>query len=393
MQVPENILALVEKYHAGTITANEKIILDEWYHSFDDNRVEINAGENDTEQQLEERIKSRLNNTIQYGSAPGINSRRGVGRMPAVAAAAGILIIVSLGFYFIFISKSSRQEIATSKSIHNQLKNDIAPGGNKAVLTLADGSFIVLDSAANGTLSNQGKIKIQKLDNGLLAYTMNGRQVTEHDEAFFNTISTPRGGQYQVTLSDGTKVWLNAASSIRFPVVFTGTERIVEITGEAYFEVTKNKHRPFIVKANSSEIEVLGTHFNVNAYNEETSTKTTLLEGSVNVKRNNYTAILLPGQQARMNKQGELKVFNDADLEEAVAWKDGLFVMKKADIGTVMRQIARWYDVEIVYEGTVPPGRITGDMSRNMNLSKMLEVMGLIGVHFTIEGNKVLVKP
>ncbi len=393
MQVPENILALVEKYHAGTITANEKIILDEWYHSFDDNRVEINAGENDTEQQLEERIKSRLNNTIQYGSAPGINSRRGVGRMPAVAAAAGILIIVSLGFYFIFISKSSRQEIATSKSIHNQLKNDIAPGGNKAVLTLADGSFIVLDSAANGTLSNQGKIKIQKLDNGLLAYTMNGRQVTEHDEAFFNTISTPRGGQYQVTLSDGTKVWLNAASSIRFPVVFTGTERIVEITGEAYFEVTKNKHRPFIVKANSSEIEVLGTHFNVNAYNEETSTKTTLLEGSVKVKRNNYTAILLPGQQARMNKQGELKVFNDADLEEAVAWKDGLFVMKKADIGTVMRQIARWYDVEIVYEGTVPPGRITGDMSRNMNLSKMLEVMGLIGVHFTIEGNKVLVKP
>jgi len=393
MQVPENILALVEKYHAGTITANEKIILDEWYHSFDDNRVEINAGENDTEQQLEERIKSRLNNTIQYGSAPVINSRKGVGRMPAVAAAAGILIIVSLGFYFIFISKSSRQEIATSKSIHNQLKNDIAPGGNKAVLTLADGSFIVLDSAANGTLSNQGKIKIQKLDNGLLAYTMNGRQVTEHDEAFFNTISTPRGGQYQVTLSDGTKVWLNAASSIRFPVVFTGTERIVEITGEAYFEVTKNKHRPFIVKANSSEIEVLGTHFNVNAYNEETSTKTTLLEGSVNVKRNNYTAILLPGQQARMNKQGELKVFNDADLEEAVAWKDGLFVMKKADIGTVMRQIARWYDVEIVYEGTVPPGRITGDMSRNMNLSKMLEVMGLIGVHFTIEGNKVLVKP
>ena len=391
MQLPENILALIEKYQSGTINTNEQQHLDEWYHSFNDEEAVINSRANDTPQQLNERLKIRLQQTILEQKNNVIPMRRRW-RLPAAAAAVALIILASATFLF-FSSKYPQQQLAAVKQVKKKPKTDFAPGGNKAVLTLADGSAIVLDSAVNGTISNQGKIKVVKLDNGLLAYSINGQQVTENDAAFFNTISTPRGGQYQVTLSDGTRVWLNAASSIRFPVMFAGKERKVEITGEAYFEVAKNKQMPFKVKANSSEIEVLGTHFNVNAYNDEAATRTTLLEGSVKIKKDNYSALLVPGQQSQVNINGEIKVVNNADIEEVVAWKDGLFILKKADIPSVLRQIARWYDVDIVYKGNVPPGRITGDMPRNMKLSKMLEVMELVGVHFKIEDNKVLVEP
>lgn len=388
MQLPENILVLIEKYHTGTATTEEISRLNEWYHSVNNSEAILNAGEDDTEEQLAARIKARVMNTIRKETKPVINYRRW--QIPAAAAAA-ILIALSIGAYIIMSPAAVKSAIVVADPVEKKIKTDIAPGGNKAVLTLADGSSIVLDSAANGIISSQGKMKVQKLDNGLLAYSVNARQVTENDEAFFNTISTPRGGQYQVTLADGTRVWLNAASSIRFPVMFTGTERQVEITGEAYFEVAKNRKMPFIVKANASEIEVLGTHFNVNAYDDELLTRTTLLEGSVKVKTNSHSKMLVPGQQLQMNKRGELKLFNDADLEEVVAWKEGLFIMKKADIGSVMRQIARWYNVEIIYEGSIPPGRISGDIPRNMNLSKVLKVMELMGLHFTIEGNKLIV--
>ena len=391
MQLPENILALIEKYQSGTINTNEQQHLDEWYHSFNDEEAVINSGANDTPQQLNERLKIRLQQTILEQKNNVIPMRRRW-RLPAAAAAVALIILASATYLF-FSSKYPQQQLATVNPVKKKPKTDFAPGGNKAVLTLADGSAIVLDSAVNGTISNQGKIKVVKLDNGLLAYSINGQQVTENDATFFNTISTPRGGQYQVTLSDGTRVWLNAASSIRFPVMFAGKERKVEITGEAYFEVAKNKQMPFKVKVNSSEIEVLGTHFNVNAYNDEAATRTTLLEGSVKIKKDNYSALLLPGQQSQVTKNGEIKVVNNADTEEVVAWKDGLFILKKADIPSVLRQIARWYDVDIVYKGNLPSGRITGDMPRNMNLSKMLEVMELVGVHFKIEDNKVLVEP
>lgn len=400
MQFPEDIIRLIEKYQAGTITADEKLILDDWYNSFDDSKAELITHINITEQLLGDRIKNRLLETVHHvDRLPVIRHRR----IWQVTAAASILLLFSIGIYFILPSKSPKQLIVKTTSPPKKLKNDIPPGSNKAVLTLADGSTIVLDSASNGIISTQGNIKVQKLNNGLLAYSINGKQVTENDEAFFNVISTPRGGQYQVTLSDGTKVWLNAASSIRFPVTFSSAERRVEISGEAYFEVAhlsssvNKKAVPFIVKIKSPlesdwQIKVLGTHFNVNAYEEESEIRTTLLEGKVKVIKDNSGALLLPGQQAQINK-GSLTVSDDADLEEVLAWKEGLFIMKKAGIGNIMRQIARWYDVEIVYQGSIPSGRISGDIPRNMNLSKVLEVMELSGVHFRIEGKKVIVKP
>ena len=241
-QIPENIFLLIEKYLNGTSTLEEKTLLNDWYHSFNDNEIELPAlSEKETEQQLADRIKKRVLKAIHHENEMVVARP---GRKWKIPAAAAILLLFSVGAYLIFLSKSSKHEMVRAVPVpaHTKYKNDIEPGGNKAVLTLADGSTIMLDSAFNGVISQQGNIKVQKLNNGLLAYTINGKQVTENDEAFFNTISTPRGGQYQVTLADGTKVWLNAGSSIRFPVVFTGSQRKVEITGEAYFEVAKNKY-------------------------------------------------------------------------------------------------------------------------------------------------------
>ncbi|HQW44934.1 MAG TPA: FecR domain-containing protein, partial [Chitinophagaceae bacterium] len=207
---------------------------------------------------------------------------------------------------------------------------------------------------------------------------------------------TPRGGQYQVTLSDGTQVWLNAASSIRFPVVFTGTERKVEITGEAYFEVAKNKAMPFKVTAGSSEVEVLGTHFNINSYTDEPYIKTTLLEGSVKVTvpasaAGQSSKILQYGQQTAVNKEGKISVLNNADLEEAVAWKNGRFQFKSADLKTILRQISRWYDADVEYRGNVNI-HFTGQLPRNDNVNKVFEKLALTGeVNFKVEGKKIIV--
>jgi ferric-dicitrate binding protein FerR (iron transport regulator) len=395
MQIPENILVLIEKYHAGKATPEEKLLLNEWYYSFDDTKAELLVAESETEQQLADRIKSRLLETISHEYEPVIMRPR---RKWLIPAAAVILILLSMGGYLMFSSKSANREIAKAASVKPELKNDIAPGGNKAILVLADGSAIVLDSASNGTISQQGNIKVQKLDNGLLAYTINGKNITEKDEAFYNTISTPRGGQYQVTLSDGTKVWLNAASSIRFPVAFTGTERKVEMTGEAYFEVAKNRDMPFKVKATTSEIEVLGTHFNVNAYDDEASIKTTLLEGLVKVSvpasaGNQSPRFLQPGQQSGINKEGKISVLNNADTEEAVAWLNGHFQFKSSDLKTILRQISRWYDVDVVYNGNVNL-HFTGQLTRNDNVSKVFEKLALTGeVHFKIDGKRIIVSP
>ena len=395
MKHPENILALIEKYFSGTITPAERDNLNQWYHSFNDDEIEVELYDNENEEQLFEKIRSRLLETIHQdgGQQKNLRSNR-KWRIPAAAAIA-VLILLSAA-YWIFSSKPSKQEITTTLP-ETKSENDIAPGGNRAVLTLADGSPVILDSVSNGIIGHQGNTKVQKLNNGLLVYVVNGRQVSENDEAFYNKITTPRGGQYQVTFTDGSKVWLNAASSIRFPVVFTGKYRKVEITGEAYFEVAKNKTMPFKVKANNSEIEVLGTHFNVSAYNDETEIKATLLEGKVKVSAldsdNKSPAVLEPGEQAAIDKEGKINVKNNADTQEVMAWMNGYFQFKSADLKTILRQIARWYDVDIEYKGNTNM-LFTGQLTRNENVSKVLSKLALTGeVHFKIDGKKIIVSP
>lgn len=321
-----------------------------------------------------------------------IASRRPM-RMPGVwrGVAAAVLLAVAAGAaYWMLVKKEGRRDVPV---IAKRTINDVAPGGNKAVLTLGNGSTIVLDNAHAGMLAQQGGTNILKLDAGALAYNT-GRN--EGTEVMYNTIATPNGGQYQVILPDGSKVWLNAASSLRFPTRFTGKERSVELTGEAYFEIENNKAMPFRVKlpGNGMDVQVLGTEFDVMAYANEQSSHTTLVSGKVNVISDHVIKALEPGKQAILDKQSRDMRVADANVEQVVAWKNGLFRFRETGIRELMRQVERWYNVEVVYETEGKDQDFTGVVSRNQPVSALLQTLELTGtVHFRIEGKKIIVLP
>jgi len=306
-------------------------------------------------------------------------------------AAAAILILIA-GLAVVFTLPKRKTDIA-SLPVTQRFKNDVAPGGEKAVLTLADGNQIVLDNASNGELARQGATRVMKLENGQLAYTAHS---SASQPVSYNTVSTPRGGQYQVQLPDGSKVWLNAASSLRFPTAFTGKEREVELSGEAYFQVTKNSSMPFKVAIISTvkepvQIEVLGTELDVEAYADEEDQKTTLINGSVKVISGIHEVLLKPGQQGRVNSS--LGVLSNVNIEEAIAWKNGLFQFQDASIQSIMRQVGRWYDVDIVYKGKIDQ-QFIGKIPRQVQVSTLLKILESTGwVHFMIEGKKITVAP
>lgn len=305
----------------------------------------------------------------------------------AVAAA---LIGVCCGIGYLVIYK--RPEAKETALVIKENEKEILPGGNKAILTLGDGSSIVLDSTANGSITTQANTTIIKLNNGELAYKPTGRT----SAIVYNTITTPRGGQYQLMLADGSKVWLNAASSLRFPANFTGKERKVELIGEGYFEVAKNNAMPFKVSvAGKSEVEVLGTHFNINSYSDEASINTTLLEGKIRVTgaEAQNPKFILPGQQAQLNGSGRITVKDDADIDAVMAWKNGKFNFDNADLVAVMRQLARWYDVEVEYLGNVPELSFGGGMDKGLTLSQVLKLLKKSEVNFKVQGRKIIVMP
>ncbi len=301
------------------------------------------------------------------------------------AAAASILIISTFGFLVWKGKSEEKNSIANNQQ--TVITNDIVPGSTRATLTLADGTTLVLDSAKNGTITKEGNVLVVKQDD-LLVYNQSSEASVE---VLYNTITTPRGGQYQMVLSDGSKVWLNAASSIRFPTTFAGKERQVEITGEAYFEVAHLANKPFIVSTGSTSVKVLGTHFNIKAYDDEPAAFITLLEGSVNVSKNLEAVILKPGQQASVG-QG-IQVAAAVDMEQVMAWKNGAFVFGESmTVKEIMQQLSRWYDVEVVYQNQ-PAGHIGGSISRNVNITEVLSILELTGeVHFEIQGKRVIVK-
>ncbi|NBB30070.1 FecR family protein [Cellulophaga sp. BC115SP] len=306
--------------------------------------------------------------------------------------AASVALIISFGFFgwlqYNANLKRTENRIVEVKSFE---QHDVLPGGDKAVLTLDDGSKVVLDNSANGSLGKQGETDIRKTQSGKVVYE--GGQVAVA-KPMFNTLTTPKGGQYQVVLSDGTKVWLNAASSLRFPTAFTGNERRVEMTGEVYFEVAKNPKMPFKVITQGQEVEVLGTHFNVMAFQNEKVIKTTLLEGSVKVSNNEKTAVLQPGQQSKVGINSNIfRTVNDVNIEEELAWKNGYFQFNDASLEQVMRQIERWYDVDIEYVGKIPNEHFTGKLPRNTNLSNVLKILSMSEVEFKIEGKKIIITP
>lgn len=311
-------------------------------------------------------------------------------------AAAVIIGVMGIASYlWLGPDGASKQDFAKMPPAQPQQK-EILPGGNRAVLTLADGSQIMLDSTANGKLARQGNAEVIKLADGQLVYKGAGNK---ESDLMYNTMSTPRGGQYKLILPDGSKVWLNALSAIRYPTSFAGNERSVAITGEVYFEVAKDPAHPFKVSLLPAsgkagmEIEVLGTHFNVNAYNDAPLVNTTLLEGSVKIKQAAGSKVIRPGQQAQVNSAGKINVASNVDVAGVVAWKEGHFMFKDADLRTIMQQLMRWYDVDVKYEGTIPERYFTADISRNKTLSGVLKILEQSNIHFEIQGRTLTVTP
>jgi ferric-dicitrate binding protein FerR (iron transport regulator) len=302
---------------------------------------------------------------------------------PRVAAAVIVLFILGTGTWYFFLDR--HQAVAP---VQEQLaKDDVAPGGNKATLTLGDGATIILDSAHSGTIAHQGGTTVSKSDSGKLDYSA----LTQVRDIVYNMLTTPRGGQYKLRLPDGTDVWLNAASSIKYPTAFTGKERKVEVTGEAYFEVARNMAMPFIVQTGEQELKVLGTHFDVNAYTDEGAIRTTLLEGSVILSHADGRVVVKPGEQARLTRGAGFKI-TPADTEAAVAWKNGFFSFRHANIETVMRQLSRWYDIDVKYEGRISAGlSFSGEIGRSLGLSDVLDGLQLAKIHYRIEGGKKLI--
>lgn len=309
-----------------------------------------------------------------------------------VGVAAAMMVFVGFGAYVLI----NQHKTAANKRAQARLKpvpvHDVLPGGNKAVLTLANGKTITLDSAKNGLLANEGNAHIKKTHDGQLVYE-GGKNGGADVPAAMNTVSTPRGGQYQLVLDDGSKVWLNSASSLSFPATFKGATREVEITGEAYFEVAKNAKMPFKVKVNNTVVEVLGTHFNIMAYNDEDAMKTTLLEGSVKISNKQFSGLLKPGQQALLKQNGPIKITDEADADDAVAWKQGIFQFRDASIEAIMRQAARWYDVQVSFAGKIPAKEFTGRISRNVKASELMGMLKYMGVNFKIEDKHITVLP
>jgi len=310
-----------------------------------------------------------------------------------VAAFIGGLLLA--GGYFLFFKQHNPVEAPVTASATTP--KEITPGTNKAVLTLGDGSVVMLDNAGKGVLTHQGHTKVIKTGDGQLAYENNTQ--AQEITVTYNVLSTPKGGQYELTLPDSTKVWLNNASSLRYPTNFTGKTRDVQLTGEGYFEVSKNPNMPFRVKVHNPElgedmnVEVLGTHFDISSYKDDKDIKTTLVEGSVKVTRGNQNTLLSPGDQLQYSADTQPKVYHDVNTSQITSWKDGYFYFERADIQTVMKVLSRWYDIEVEYKGHIPNQQFGGKIQRNLQLSQVLKILKNQDVNYTIEGRKIIVTP
>ncbi|MBB3054739.1 FecR family protein [Mucilaginibacter gotjawali] len=377
--------ALYKKYLAGKCTPEEWALL----NAFDDEPgLEDMAW--DAELGNDKEVESRIFNKITDAIAPK-QPVKTIGFGWLYIAASFLLLATAAGVYVLNMHHKTRQ-LAINKG--KPVKNDILPGGNKAILTLSNGATIVLNSAKDGVITKEGGAAVNKTQNGQLVYQANDDQNNAPVPAtmVYNTVTTPRGGEYQIVLADGTKAWLNAASSLKFPTAFTGNTRRVEITGEVYFEVAKNKEKPFIVTSNGAEVEVLGTHFDVMAYDDEPGIKTTLLEGSVKFRKNKAEVLLSPGEQAVSAwASGNIKV-QKANIGETMAWRDGYFVFQDENIQGIMRKISRWYNVDVVYRGNMEDKEYGGKISRYKNISDVLKSLELTGtIHFKVEERRVTV--
>lgn len=375
-----DIHELADKWRKGTITPEEKDYYEKWFGNFNDSETTLTGDTSSSAEEIRDRMFIRLKQRM---VEPARIKRLGVYR---ITAAASIILAIAFGSYLLF-HRPVQQSMLTTKQ-------DIAPGSNKATLTLTDGRTIVLTNARNGKLVEQGRMTVTKTSEGAIAYNEDSAHASQAPAAMvYNTLTTPRGGKYDLTLADGTKVWLDAASSITYPVAFAGHDRSVTITGQAYFEVAHNATQPFRVSANNQVIEVLGTHFNVNAYADEPVVKTTLLEGSVKISHDKATALLKPGEQAVVRPASSGIIVNTVDTEEATSWKNGYFFFDHEGIESVMRKVSRWYDLDIIFpKNQQITENYLGSITRYDNVSKVLAMLEFTGkVRFKLEGKQITV--
>lgn len=363
---------LADKWLKGTITPSEKELLDKWY--------DLDAAEPLTwDDESEEQLAARLRNNINTRKNPSYSS----GRRWQIPAAAMVLIALGIGAYFYVLRSDPPGQVAV-------MNKEVKPGRNQAILTLGNGEKIVLTDAANGEVASRSGVKITKTADGQLVYDA-ANATDDSSPLEYNSIEAPAGGQWQVKLPDGSVIFLNASSGITYPTRFVGNERKVQMTGEAYFEITPDKKMPFRVESRGQTVEVLGTHFNIMAYADEKMIRTTLLEGSVRIVTDSESKMLEPGEQAQLTGN-KLKVARNVDMEEVVAWKNGYFKFNES-LESIMAKVARWYDVEVEYRDK-PASDLTfsGKISRSRDISGILKMLEYTGdVHFKLEGRKVIV--
>lgn len=380
---------LLDRYFNGTCSEAEKLRIDEWLESYTKEGNEWLMMNNTQQELWLDSLFAKIEHHIDSPEALRKLPTRSALRMGGLLRiAAAVILLLSIGFIFFKYQN-------TSTPGKHSIKQEILAGGNKAILTLADGKKIDLSQSENGEIAIQAGLQVRKEANGELIYQVGSAvkaPATIGEAPTYNTITTPRGGKYQVNLPDGTQVWLNAASIIRFPTNFSALpNRKVELSGEAYFEVAKDPAKPFIVVTEKQETHVLGTHFNINSYEDEEETRTALLEGSIRVSdKKNQHLILKPGQQSTL-KAGNIEIRN-IDENEVLAWKKGFFSFNEESLESIMRKISRWYDVDVYYQDTFRKTSFLGKISRSKSITSVLKILENSGeVHFKIEGRRITV--
>ncbi len=382
----ETLRTLLDKYHHQQLTEAEWQELNEWYHRLHFGDQDINAwiAEAGSEVKLVDQLYSNFEQMI-----PVRKTKAKPRLIYQMAAAAAILLTMGASIYYLY--EPHKKNATPDTRISSVQESKILPGGDKAVLILGNGKQIILSEAITGKLAEEGQTAIRKTAAGEITYHAPARE--ESQELIINTIATPRGGKYTLILADGTKVWLNSASSLKFPASFNGVKREVQLSGEGYFEVAHDVAKPFIVKSADQSIEVVGTHFNVNAYADEPQIQTTLLEGSVKVISHAQVRTLKPGQQSRLATDGQQIDIHEVNTEDVVAWINGYFLFQNENIQSVMRKISRWYDVEVEFAKDQQFNeQYGGSITRYSDVLKVLKMLEITGhVKFRIEGRRIMV--
>ncbi|NML36729.1 FecR family protein [Chitinophaga sp. G-6-1-13] len=376
MKENQDLLSAVEKYLRGEASPEECALVNQWYHSFDDGQVVVTPEDGFSKDEIFSRMDAKLA-ALMLQPAPARGKVFPLW-LKRTAVAASVALVLGTALWLL----SGRNHMSlTSKGMAAKNAAPVMPGSNKAILLLDDGSSVTLNDSTQQTI---GDARVQGES---LVYDQAGNP----EGMKYNTLKTPQGGQFAVVLPDGSKVWLNAASSLKYPVSFNSQHRVVELTGEAYFDITPDKNKPFTVRVNNMEVQVLGTSFNVMAYPEEKNIRTTLITGAVNVSADNSTKHLLPGQQAVLDDARQFTIAN-ADVNTVMAWKNGKFEFTGEEVDVALRQLARWYDLELQFEGGVPEEHLTASFPRNTSLDNIIKMLELSGVRCKLDNRRLTVQ-